>query len=256
MTWEKYYDKFYETDDDVVVRQISKINFGDPDEIEYEVTLPLEIAEIASYLETYNEKAALRLLKKAAKAGVKFTQEDLTELFFISDESLEEILYLSGESNYDFEPASVNSIHFDLKEHKQQLQKLVKATDDTLEHLFTVQKTLSESAFTSLWDIVSGGFFASVLKHTFLRKAEQEIKNAQLAVNNLNDELKELINNKVSSGTLLSVIDIWFDSKFADILVHFHINKIQKNINTAIDQITDIRKELIEQIENTNHLSI
>lgn len=256
MTWEKYYNNFYETDDDVVVRQISKINFGDPFEIAYEVTLPLEIAEIASYLETYDEKAALRLLKRAAKAGVKFERDDLNNLFFISEETLKDILYLSGESNDDFEPASVNSTHSDLNEHKQRLEQLVKAADDTLDRLFTVRKTLFESAFTSLWDIVSGGFFASVLKYTFFRKAEQEIKNAQLAVNKLNDELKELINNKVSSGALLSVIDIWFDSKFADVLVHFHISKVQKNINTAIDQITDIRKELVEQIENINHVNI
>lgn len=69
MTWETYYDRFYDWADSTQISNISKLeNFGPS----------AEICEIA--LAYVNEKAATRLVKKALAAGVRFTAAEVVDL--------------------------------------------------------------------------------------------------------------------------------------------------------------------------------
>ena len=62
MTWEEFYDKFYEWADSTQVSRISQLtSFGSHE----------QVAEIIQMY--YDEKAACRLAKKALAAGVRFT---------------------------------------------------------------------------------------------------------------------------------------------------------------------------------------
>ncbi len=61
MTWEDFYDKFYEWADSTQVSRISQLtSFGSHE----------QVAEIIQMY--YDEKAASRLAKKALAAGVRF----------------------------------------------------------------------------------------------------------------------------------------------------------------------------------------
>ena len=74
VTWDEYYEKFYDWAESTQKSKISSItDFGASD----------EICEIA--LEFYDEKAAQRLVKRALAAGVRFTSEEITELSMIMD---------------------------------------------------------------------------------------------------------------------------------------------------------------------------
>lgn len=74
-----------------------------------------------------------------------------------------------------------------------------------------------------------------------------ELRNAQSALQVLNTELRNLSNHKsvrLKYARLASVIDMWFDSGFVDVLVHLQINKAQKRIRQAITRVENIRREL------------
>lgn len=77
MTWEVFYDRFYDWADSTQVSNISKLTTFGPS---------AEVCEIAQAL--FDEKAAVRLIKKAMAAGVRFTSEEVVELDGCVDETL------------------------------------------------------------------------------------------------------------------------------------------------------------------------
>ncbi|MDO4562921.1 MAG: hypothetical protein Q4C12_03710 [Clostridia bacterium] len=69
MTWDEYYEKFYDWANSTQISRISKLtSFGSAD----------EICEVA--IELCNESAATRLIKKAVAAGVTFSADQVIEL--------------------------------------------------------------------------------------------------------------------------------------------------------------------------------
>ena len=79
LTWETFYDRFYDWAESTQISNISKLeNFGPSS----------EVCEIA--LDFMDEKIATRFVKKALAAGVRFTAEEVVEL----DGSVSETLFL------------------------------------------------------------------------------------------------------------------------------------------------------------------
>ena len=69
MTWEEYYEKFYDWANSTQISRISKLtSFGSAD----------EICEVA--IELSDEAAATRLIKKAVASGVAFSADQIIEL--------------------------------------------------------------------------------------------------------------------------------------------------------------------------------
>lgn len=76
---------------------------------------------------------------------------------------------------------------------------------------------------------------------------DAEVRQAQYALNALNTELRELSRNKgvqLKYGRLATAIDLWLDDGFWDALTHLQINKAQKRIGKAIEQVENIKREL------------
>lgn len=84
MTWDKYYERFYDWAESTRLRQLSSLtDFGDPD----------EICEIANELP--GEKAASKLIRKAIVYGIQFSTDNIEELEGVIDARLLEELSAS-----------------------------------------------------------------------------------------------------------------------------------------------------------------
>ena len=71
-TWDEYYEKFYDWAESTRIKNLSSlVSLGDPE----------EVAEIIIELKD-NKNAATRLLRKAVEEKLKFTGENLVDLFF------------------------------------------------------------------------------------------------------------------------------------------------------------------------------
>ncbi len=78
--------------------------------------------------------------------------------------------------------------------------------------------------------------------------AQEELMDAQNALQMLNYELKSILKNKntqLQYRSLSYVTDMWFDSRFMDCLVHSQISRVQRKISKAIRQVESIRRELV-----------
>ena len=106
---------------------------------------------------------------------------------------------------------------------------------------------MNQSSNVSFIDIMSKGFFTSLWKYSSLSEADVDIQYAQNALRSLNAELQALAKNKnikLKYSRLATAIDMWIDDGFLDALTHLQINKAQKRINRAINQVENIRREL------------
>ncbi len=92
MNWETYYEKFYDWAESTQIRKLSELSdFGPPE----------EIVEVIEGL--MNEKAASRLARKAAEAGVQFSTEQLEELTSCCDTLTMNQLLLAAKQPFDRE---------------------------------------------------------------------------------------------------------------------------------------------------------
>lgn len=92
MTWEQYYEKFYDWSTSTQINRISQLtSFGPSDQI-------VEIAQ-----EYMDQTAAERLLRKAVAAGVSFTPEDIYDLLNCCGVPVLDLLLESSRSRFSQE---------------------------------------------------------------------------------------------------------------------------------------------------------
>lgn len=135
----------------------------------------------------------------------------------------------------------------DVPDHKWEIGSAINAADYAIQCLIQAQEAMDTSSNISVIDMLSKSFFPSLLKYSSLDEAESDIQIAQAALEDLNQELKKLHNNRriqLRYGKISSVFDMVIDSSFLDGLVHLQINKAQRNISRTINQVTEIKREL------------
>ena len=132
------------------------------------------------------------------------------------------------------------------------IQSAIEAADYALDCLCRAQDAMDTSGSASILDMLSNSFFPSLLKYSALEDAEQEVRVAQQALEDLNTELHTFLrdrNLRLQYDRLASAIDLWFDSGFIDCLTHLQIGKAQKRIRNAIRQVEDVKQELHRALE-------
>ena len=128
-----------------------------------------------------------------------------------------------------------------------EIQSAIDAADYALDCLAEAQRSMNDSGTASFLDMMTKGFFTSLMKVYIVDEAQKMNQQAQNALDSLNAELQVLQKNKsvqLKYGRLATAIDMWIDDGLFDALTHLQINKAQKRIAKAITQVEKIRREL------------
>ena len=127
------------------------------------------------------------------------------------------------------------------------IQSAIDAADYALECLVQAQRSMNDSSTVSFLDMMTKGFFTSLMKYSTLSEADADMQQAQKALESLNAELRVLQKKRsvqLKYGRLATAIDMWIDDGLFDALTHLQINKAQKRIARAITQVENIRRKL------------
>ncbi len=265
ISWKKFYDNYCEWNREYAIAR-SKVlsDFGNGD----------EVVEVANELFGMDEYEASEFIHRAVMAGVIFEADDLSEIAslcdqdtireavetsgsMLDDSSLED-LYGIVDDDVIVEVAKKQNLHLpeDMCEEDQSedntdlmddIQSAIEAADYALDCLCRAQDAMDTSGSASILDMLSNSFFPSLLKYSALEDAEQEVRVAQQALEDLNTELHTILRDRkirLQYDRLASAIDLWFDSGFLDCLTHLQIEKAQKRIRSAIRQVEDVKREL------------
>ena len=267
MTWDTYYEKINDWAVSTAISRISSLeNIGSPD----------EVIDAIGLIAFESESGATRLLNKALQLGIRFSGEDLTELIGIcSDESLRraveqsadcftaqdlESLYGCVDEEWIAEAAKQHHLRLpkdmediddeeteEQAEYQEEILTALESASHALECCAAAQEALCRSGNMSILDMISKRFLSSLAKSASLIEAEQYMKNAQDALEVLNEDLRVILQNehiKLHASRLYSAIDLWFNSGVTDWFVHLNINRMHKRIGKAIKQIEVIQREL------------
>lgn len=261
ISWSRFYSTFYDWKPEYAKARLKFVtNFGTGDEV-------LEV--VRELFDDDNEIS--RFISRALDGGVRFTDDNLEELSGICNENIMnraalqsaklftqeslEKLYGNVSDDIIIEIAKKQNLTLpdDLQEEEEDIRdevySAIEAADYALECLIQAQSSMNDSRHVSFINMREKGFLTSLWKYTMLSEADEDIQQAQKALECLNDELKSLMENngiKLKQGRLASVIDMWFDDGFLDAFTHLQINKAQKRISRAITQVENIKSELIK----------
>lgn len=132
-------------------------------------------------------------------------------------------------------------------QNPQEIHEAINAADDALAALRNAEKSLSSAGGWGIWDIMGGDFFSSLMKHSRIGKAQDKLEEARRALARFKNELADLgrvANINLDMGNFLRFTDLFFDNIFSDMMVQSKIRDGQRQVQQAIHQIEEIRRQL------------
>ena len=269
ISWSRFYDAFNDWKPEYAKARLQAVtDFGSDD----------EVLEVVQELFWNDEYEASRFITRALDVGVRFRDENLVELaglcdedtvrqavllskLLLTEESLEElygnvsddiIIQVAKEQNLKLpedlrEEQDEDEEETEQQDMKYEIQSAIDAADYALDCLAQAQRSMNDSGTVSFLDMMTKGFFTSLMKYSALSESDVDMQQAQNALDSLNAELrvlKEKRNVQLKYGRLATTIDMWIDDGLFDALTHLQINKAQKRIARAITRVESIKREL------------
>ena len=114
-----------------------------------------------------------------------------------------------------------------------EIQSAIDAADYALDCLAEAQRSMNDSGTASFLDMMTKGFFTSLMKYSALSESDVDMQQALNALESLNAELRVLQKKRsvqLKYGRLATAIDMWIDDGLFDALTHLQIDKAQKRI--------------------------
>lgn len=129
-------------------------------------------------------------------------------------------------------------------DQKKEVDEAIGAVNYTLGHLIEAQKYLHSASNWGVFDMLGGGFFATMIKHGKMDDAKEALMRAKDSVKSLKKELldvNEVIDVDLEIGDFLKLADYFFDGIVADWMVQSKIKDAQTQVDQAIESLEEIK---------------
>lgn len=137
----------------------------------------------------------------------------------------------------------LDELKLDIKEVKEAIAAGRKASKSLTE----MKQPLESAQGWGVWDILGGGFFSDLIKHSKIDDANKISYYAQQDLSRFRKELSdvnEFTDIKVNIGSFAAFADFFFDGLFADWFVQSKINESLSNVRNAINNVENILQDL------------
>lgn len=162
------------------------------------------------------------------------------------------------DSNNDlYQP--LNDINQRIVENENNLKEITEAINagkQVLNALETINNALRKAKGWGTYDVLGGGFFASMIKHSHLDDAENKMRDLKYLLNKYTRELKDVnmsVSINLDISDMLKFADFFFDNIFSDAMVQSKINRSLEQVRNAYNKITYQIKELNNQYQNNQN---
>ena len=132
-----------------------------------------------------------------------------------------------------------------------EIQEAIDAADRALDYLDRARKALGSARGWGMYDMLAGGFFSTMFKHSSMSKAEGYLEDAQAALREFSrelDDVDEMIDFSFNSTDLLTFADYFADGFLVDFLMQGRIKEAARNVDNVINKVTVIRNELQQRL--------
>jgi len=135
--------------------------------------------------------------------------------------------------------------------NEQEIREALQAADNALFHLRQAQRQLRSARNWGLYDLFGGGFFSTLIKHSKMNRARNEVEAARDAVCRFSRELSDVAGSaqfEMDTDDFLSFADYFFDGFMADYMMQNRIGRARDQVDNAIVRISRIRDQLSRQL--------
>ena len=137
---------------------------------------------------------------------------------------------------------------YDIEKEKREA---INAGNRALNSLRTARENLNSAKNWGLADMFGGGFFTTMLKHSKMDQAKQNMEQAKYDFRNFSKELDDVnmaCNLNIDTGDFLSFADYFFDGLIIDWMVQAKIREASDNVSEAIRLVETLRTRLHEML--------
>ena len=133
------------------------------------------------------------------------------------------------------------------EEFQKEVIEAIEAANVALKALKQADSDLNSAGNWGIADLLGGGFFISMIKHSKMDQAQKHMDDARYALQNFSKELSDVdqgLNLGLDTAGFLDFADVFMDNFFVDWMVQDQINRAQKNVRSAIRRVEEIKDQL------------
>lgn len=133
---------------------------------------------------------------------------------------------------------------YDIEKEKREA---INAGNRALNSLRTAGENLDSAKNWGLVDMFGGGFFTTMLKHSRMDQAKQNMEQAKYDLRNFSKELHDVhmaLDLNLDTDDFLSFADYFFDGFVVDWMVQDRINTARRQVDEAIRRTEYIVNQL------------
>lgn len=133
---------------------------------------------------------------------------------------------------------------------RRELKEAIDAGERALSSLYLAQERLDSARSWGIFDMLGGGFFASMIKHSKIDDAISYMEDAKYNLQRFQKELQDVTVSAdltIEIGSFLSFADFFFDGFVADYFVQSKIADAREQVDEAIRMIERILPDLKSQ---------
>ncbi|QUA54515.1 hypothetical protein JYE50_01810 [Aristaeella lactis] len=127
------------------------------------------------------------------------------------------------------------------------MNEAIHAGERALDSLNEAKKQLNSARNWGIYDMLGGGMISSFIKHSKIDNANEWMSLANRDLRNFARELRDVDDEdlQIDTGSLVSMLDIFCDNFFSDLMVQDKIN----NARARIDNLSDRVYEAVEALK-------
>lgn len=131
--------------------------------------------------------------------------------------------------------------------YEKERQEAIRAGERALNSLSSAFFELKSARNWGIVDIVGGGFFSTLIKHSKMGKAQSYMEQARYDLRNFSKELRDVegyVDLNIDLNDFLSFADFFFDGLIADWMVQSRINQARNQVEEAIRRVEYVMDRL------------
>lgn len=130
---------------------------------------------------------------------------------------------------------------------KREIQEAITAGEKALVSLRKAEEKLSSARNWGIFDMLGGGLFTDMMKHSRLNDASSYLKAAKMDLHMFQRELKDVssaMDLKIDISGFLLFADFFFDGLVADGLVQMKVSQAREEVQDAIRRVETLVAQL------------
>ena len=124
----------------------------------------------------------------------------------------------------------------------REIDEAIRAGEQALDSLREAKNQLNSARNWGIYDMIGGGLISSMIKHSKIDQANEWMDQANRDLRCFAKELRDVDSEdlQIDTGSLVTMLDIFCDNFFSDLLVQQKINDGRARIDALSDRIEDV----------------